>query len=75
MTITVVIKGTVDEAKKAAAARRVVLSHIREGNHGHAVGTVGDRFAHPVLNWYQDRNKYADEKGYPPGTLTLYRQR
>lgn len=75
MTITVVIKGTVDEAKKAAAARRVVFSHIKEGKHGHAVGTVGDRFAQPVLNWYQDRHKDADSTGYPPGTLTLYRQR
>jgi hypothetical protein len=75
MSLVLVIKGTIDEAKKAAQKRHVTLTSIREGRHGHSVATAGDRFAIPVNNWYRDRNNTANREGYQVGTLVLYKEK
>lgn len=75
MSITLVIKGSIDQAKEAANKRRVMLSSVREGRHGHAVAQVGERFSVPVFNWYKDRNNTANRDGYLPGTLVLYKHK
>jgi hypothetical protein len=75
MSLVLVIKGSIDQAKEAAKKRHVTLTSIREGRHGHAVAIVGGRFVVPVNNWYRDRNNTANRDGYLPGTLVLYKEK
>lgn len=75
MALVLVIKGSINEAKEAASKRRVMLSSVREGKHGHAVALAGERFSVPIFNWYIDRNNTANRDGYLPGTLVLYKHK
>ncbi len=75
VAIKLVIKGTPDDARKAAKLRGVPLQEVKRGEHGCTTARTGARFAKVVWDWWHARDGAATRDGYPPGTLLVYRER
>lgn len=75
MAITLVIKGTIEQAKEEAKKRHISLTECKTAQYNSVKATTGSRFAQRVMDWYHARKELGYGKGYPPGTLMLYRER
>jgi hypothetical protein len=75
MTIRLVIKGTPEDAKKAAKEHHIPINTVRAGEHGCTTARAGEQFIKQVWDWYHERHQDATTKGYPVGTLIVYRER
>lgn len=81
MAIRLIIKGTPDDARAAARERAIAITEVHRSmsQDGFTVAKAANRFAKPVWDWYHSRTMQprvtGKEKGYPPGTLVVYRER
>lgn len=81
MAIRLIIKGTPDDARTAARERAIAITEVHRSmsQDGFTVAKAANRFAKPVWDWYHARTAFTNGagggKGYPPGTLVVYRER
>lgn len=80
MTIKLIIKGSPDEARAAARERAIAITEVHRSSSqsGFTVAKAANRFAKPVWDWYHARQtsqSKGKDRGYPPGTLVVYRER
>ncbi len=67
-----IVKGTKDEAVKAAAARGIALDVATETGDGHVLATCAESYVTAALLWFVEPGGVVRGEGYPAGVLLHY---
>ena len=71
--MNLIIKGTVEDAKRAAESRGIEITNVRAlANGREVVANAADDCRTAVICWYCEESEMSEGEGYPPGTLLLH---